>query len=106
MDEKNYNCVEKILLKQREQIKKFDEMARVELIFEKKFRSTLISFIDSNVGVTEIRFEKSIILEEENNHDIRCNMDNDTINDIAGKGYAYREDLSNPNTLVFEKVNK
>ncbi len=105
MDKEFMDGVKKVFLKLEEKAARRNEAARIELIFEEKFKPALFRFVDSNTGAKELHFDKSTICNEENVHDIRRNMDNDTINEIAHKGYVYHDELSNPSILVFKIGN-
>lgn len=51
--------VDKALLKHEESPYQLYGIAIIELIFEKKFKPTLIRYISSNTGTKELHFDKS-----------------------------------------------
>ena len=106
MDKDNefLNSARKIIEDCDERIRELDEEARKALIYD-MYRSILLDYIDSHNGQQELCFPKTVILEEENNYDIRQYMDNDIINEVANKGYTYYPDLSNSDILVFKKCD-
>ena len=105
MDNELLKFAKKIIENNDEIIREKEEEARIFLIFEERFKPLLIEYIDSNISQAELHFTKKVIMDEANNYDIRCKMNDDMINEVAGRGYSYRQDLSNSDELVFLKSN-
>lgn len=105
MEKEFIDWVERVIQKADEKVCQANEAARIDLIFMKKFKSTLMNHINSNIGKKEIRFEKTEVLQKEDNYNIRSGMDDDLINEVARKGYIYRGDLSSSDCLVFQQGN-
>ena len=101
--EKMIDCIKNVLQKQEEKVAQLNEAARIEMIFTNKLKPLLLTYIDNNIDIYEIHFERSFVTEENNNHDIRRDIDEDLLNLVNRKGYFYREDLSSPTVLVFRK---
>ena len=102
MDNGFIKFVKKVLEEQEEKIAQLNESARINLLFARSFKPILLNYIDSNKGAKELCFDRSIIVKEENNHDLRQNMDEDIVFAVARKGYIYCENLSNSEILVFK----
>ena len=105
MDNDFIKFVKKVLEEQEERIAQLNESARINMLFSISFKPILLKYIDCNKGIKELCFERSIIMKEDNNHDIRQNMDEVIIFEVARKGYIYCKDLSNSEILVFKKEN-
>lgn len=83
-----------------------NEEARIAIIFEKFFRTSFMQCLEKYAYTDELLFCREYIVKEACNFDIRRCMSDDFIDEAAKKGFEYRQDLSKPDVLIFQKNQK
>lgn len=81
-----------------------NNQARVASIYEEKFKPILLCSLEEHRFMDKFCILKNEVLDEPNDFDIRCCMNNDLIEEAAQKGFAYMQDHSTPEFLDFHKI--
>lgn len=93
--------IEENLLKARNIVAQCDKYAKTALCVTNSFVPTLLTLIKRSEGSKVIKCPISAFVKEDNNYDLRKEMDNELINQIASMGYKYCIEESKANELVF-----
>lgn len=104
-DEKFINFITEQCKKLHQDRIMMEQKAKVSIDFMRLFRNKLILHIEKHKNERIVRFRRKDVLESPCSCDIRQYMDNDLINELATKGYAYLHEASSCETIVLSNKN-
>ena len=84
-----FQWVGNVLKKHKDEVARINESAEMALFIKKYFKPMLLKYINSNIGAKELRFPMSRNKEEYLNYDLKQEMDEELVNQVASLGYAY-----------------
>ena len=89
------------IMKAKKIVVQCDEYAKTALCVTNSFVPILLTLIKRSEGSKVIKCPISAFIKEDNNYDLRKEMDNELINQIASMGYKYCIEESKADELVF-----
>jgi len=107
MEDNFLNDACQFLDKQKAKIGQIDEAAKIALLMMENFQKSLFAFLEEKntpIGST-VKFTVMDAIQEDVKCEIRTYMDDETINELANKGYTYLEDESTSDAIVLKRNN-
>lgn len=83
---------------------KGNEEARVALSFMTQCKNKLLQYINEHGDDEIIEFKRCYVTQAPCDFEIRICIDDEFINELAGKGYAYKPEMSSSEKIVLHKI--